>query len=131
MTAPDPQSVLYIEDDPDIREVAVLALELIGGLTVRAYGAGLEALSATDDFSPDVLLLDVMMPGMDGPSTLLELRRDSRFATAPVIFFTAKTAPAETRRLLDLGAIGVVAKPFDPTVLADDIRRIWRSPYAE
>jgi CheY-like chemotaxis protein len=126
MSAHDLRSVLYIEDDPDIREVAAMALELIGDLAVRAYASGLEARSANDAFSPDLLLLDVMMPGLDGPSTLAQMRLDPRFAATPAIFFTAKANPAEIKRLIDLGAIGVVGKPFDPASLADDIRRVWR-----
>ncbi len=129
MSARDPRSVLYIEDDPDIREVAAMALELIGGLDVRAYATGLLARRADDAFSPDLLLLDVMMPGLDGPSTLAELRLDPRFARTPAIFFTAKANPAEIKRLVDLGAIGVVAKPFDPATLADDILRVWRGSH--
>lgn len=125
MTGQALRSVLYIEDDPDIREVATLALELIGGLAVRAYATGLQARGSDEAFSPDLLLLDVMMPGLDGPSTLAELRRDPRFATTPAIFFTAKASPAEIERLLDLGAIGVVRKPFEMASLADDIRRVW------
>jgi CheY-like chemotaxis protein len=125
MSAPELGSILYVEDDPDIREVAAMALELIGGLTVRACASLEEALAC--DVAPDLLLLDVMMPGMDGPSTLGHLRRDPRFAATPAVFITAKANPPEIRRLLDLGAIGVVGKPFDPSTLTDEIRRIWEA----
>jgi CheY-like chemotaxis protein len=127
MSAAELRVVLYVEDDPDIREVAAMSLELIGGLEVRACATGEEALAADDAFRPDVLLLDVMMPGMDGPTTLTRLRRDPRFAAAPAIFFTAKANPGEIQRLIDLGAVGVVGKPFDPGTLADEIRRIWEA----
>jgi CheY-like chemotaxis protein len=125
MSVGDLRTVLYVEDDPDMREVVILVLQMIGGIDVRAFATGAEALAAGDDLAPDLLLLDVMMPGMDGPSTLGQLRADPRFASTPAMFFTAKANPAEVRRLLDLGAVGVVGKPFDPATLADDIRKVW------
>jgi CheY-like chemotaxis protein len=119
------QTILYIEDDPDMRDVVVLVLEMIGGIAVRAFATGAEALGVADGLSPDLLLLDVMMPGADGPATLRQLRGDPRFAATPAIFFTAKANAAEIRRLMELGAIGVVAKPFDPATLANQIRDLW------
>jgi CheY-like chemotaxis protein len=125
MSEPTLQTILYIEDDPDMREVVILVLEMIGGIAVRAFSTGDEALGASEPLSPDLLLLDVMMPGVDGPATLGRLRQDPRFAATPAIFLTAKANPAEIRRLVDLGAIGVVGKPFDPATLADEIRELW------
>jgi CheY-like chemotaxis protein len=117
--------ILFVEDDPDIQVVATLALESLGGFSVLACGSGLEALSRFDEFAPDLVLLDVMMPGMDGPETLAELRR--RPSDVPVIFMTARVQTHEVLRYRELGAAEVIAKPFDPMTLADTVRTIWLS----
>ena len=117
--------VLHVEDEPDIQEVAKMALEAVGGLTVEQAGSGKEALAKAAAFAPDVILLDVMMPGMDGPSTLAELRRSPATASIPVIFMTAKVQNQEVERYKQLGALDVIAKPFDPMTLSDSIREIW------
>jgi len=117
--------VLHVEDEPDIQEVARMALEAVGGLTVEQAGSGKEALAKAAAFAPDVILLDVMMPGMDGPSTLAELRRSPATAGIPVIFMTAKVQNQEVERYKQLGALDVIAKPFDPMTLSDSIREIW------
>ncbi len=117
--------ILYVEDDPDIRQVATMTLELVGGFEVKAFASGVEA--AATSFAPDLLLLDVMMPDMDGPATLAHLRRLPAFADTPAIFITAKVQPAEVARLRELGAIGVVAKPFDPNTLSDELRAAWHA----
>jgi CheY-like chemotaxis protein len=117
--------ILYVEDEPDIRAVAKIALETVGGLTVRMCGSGEEALNCAMEFSPDLLLLDVMMPGMDGPTTLQELRRIPQLASTPAIFMTAKVQPQEIEQFKAMGALDVIAKPFDPMTLADDIKLIW------
>ena len=117
--------VLHVEDEPDIQEVAKMALEAVGGLTVEQAGSGREALAKAAAFAPDVILLDVMMPGMDGPSTLAELRRCPATASIPVIFMTAKVQNQEVERYKQLGALDVIAKPFDPMTLSDSIREIW------
>ena len=117
--------VLYVEDDPDIRTVAQMALELVGGLRLRMCASGQEALAAAADCTPDLLLLDVMMPGMDGPSTLAELRKLPNTAATPAIFMTAKVQSAEVAYYKSLGALGVIAKPFDPMALAQQVRTLW------
>jgi two-component system, OmpR family, response regulator len=120
--------ILYVEDDPDIRTVATIALELDGGFDVRACSSGLEAvetLAGRPPFAPDLILLDVMMPGMDGPATLRELRRQPGGDEAPVVFMTAKVQPEELVRYRELGAIDVIAKPFDPMALSASVRAIW------
>lgn len=120
------QNILYVEDDADIQTVAQMALEIVGGLTLKTCSSGAEALAAAvSGFVPDLLLLDVMMPGMDGPTTLAGLRRIDQTATTPVIFMTAKVQGSEIDFYTSLGAIGVVAKPFDPMQLADQIRKLW------
>ena len=119
------ERIMYVEDEPDIQAVAKVALELLGGFTVRICGNGQEALAAVRDFAPDLVLLDVMMPGMDGPSTLARLRADPATAAIPVIFLTAKVQPAEVVHYQSLGALDVIAKPFDPMTLAAQVQQIW------
>jgi two-component system, OmpR family, response regulator len=117
--------ILYVEDEPDIQAVASIALEAVGGFTLKACSSGAEALAAAKDFAPDLLLLDVMMPDMDGPTTLGELRKRPETANTPAIFMTAKVQPQEIEYFKSLGAIEVVPKPFDPMTLADQIKAIW------
>ncbi|MDP6526672.1 MAG: response regulator [Kiritimatiellia bacterium] len=117
--------ILHVEDEPDIQEVAKLALESVGGFTVEACSSGQEALDKVADFAPDIILLDVMMPDMDGPATLQELRKIQELADTPIIFMTAKAQTHEIEKFKELGAIDVITKPFDPMTLADQIRDIW------
>lgn len=117
--------ILYVEDEPDIRAVAQMALEAVGGFAVIACASGQEALSAAPDAQADLLLLDVMMPGMDGPTTLNALREMPATAHTPVIFMTAKVQAAEVALYKGLGALEVIAKPFDPMALSAQIERIW------
>lgn len=118
--------VLYVEDDRDIQMLARLALETVGGFTVEVCDSGEEALRRGPAFAPDLVVLDVMMPGMDGPTTLGHLRALPALATVPVVFMTAKAQPQEVAQLRQLGAAGVITKPFDPMVLAERLREIWR-----
>lgn len=117
--------ILYVEDEADIRAVAQMALEAVGGFSVIACASGSEALTAAPTASADLLLLDVMMPGMDGPSTLRALRELPATANTPVIFMTAKVQATEVALYKGLGALEVIPKPFDPMELASQIRRIW------
>ena len=121
----DLRTVLYVEDDLDIQEVASMALEVVGGLEVTVAGSGRAAVEAARRSIPDLVLLDVMMPGMDGPTTLSALRDLPGMQQVPVIFVTAKVQANEVERYLALGAIGVIAKPFDPMTLADEARALW------
>jgi two-component system, OmpR family, response regulator len=130
MTAPTLQRILFVEDDPDIQVVAKLALEAVGGLSVLACGSGAEALSRLSDFGPDLVLLDVMMPGMDGPTMLETLRRLPDATAIPVVFITARVQSHEIAHYRELGAADVIAKPFDPMTLADTVQSIWRSLHA-
>ena len=116
--------ILVIDDENDIREVAALALETAGDFEVLTADGGRAGLMAAHEKRPDLILLDVMMPELDGPSTFLELRRSDDTRSIPVIFLTAKVQAADRRRLSDLGALGILAKPFDPMHLADDIAAI-------
>ncbi len=119
------RKILYVEDEADIQKIAKLALETVGGYEVLICGSGAEALEKAPGFGPDILLLDVMMPGMDGPDTLAALWKIDALKKAPAIFLTAKAMPAEVERYKDMGALGVIAKPFDPMALADLVKGIW------
>jgi two-component system OmpR family response regulator len=120
------QRILYVEDEPDIQAVARLALEMVGGFTVKICSSGEEALREAAGFAPDMILLDVMMPGMDGPKTLRALREQPALARVPVVFMTAKVQPAELAFFKSLGAREVIAKPFDAMALADQLRVVWK-----
>ena len=117
--------ILMVEDEPDIQAVARIALEAVGGLQVEMCSSGREALDRMCAVAPDLVLMDVMMPGMDGPSTLQALRANPATAGFPIIFMTAKVQSHEVSRYLGLGALGVIAKPFDPMSLAATVRSIW------
>ncbi|ARU30132.1 response regulator [Cellvibrio sp. PSBB006] len=119
------QRILYVEDDPDIQAIAVMVLETIQGFTLEVCSSGNESVQKAEAFNPDLILLDVMMPNMDGPETLERLREFPTLAVTPVVFMTAKVQPQEVQAYLDLGAVGVIAKPFDPMILADQLREIW------
>jgi len=119
------QRVLYVEDEPDIQAVAKLALELVGGFTVKVCASGEEALREAEAFAPQMILLDVMMPGMDGPATLSKLRELVDIEQVPVAFMTAKVQPQEIEQYRQLGAREVIVKPFDPMTLAAQVRSIW------
>ncbi len=116
--------VLLVDDEPDIRRIGELSLRRVGGWDVAMAANGADAVALVATFRPDVILLDVMMPSMDGPQTLAALRRVPEGADVPIIFVTAKVQRDEVARLLGLGAIGVVSKPFDPMTLPEEIRRI-------
>lgn len=118
------QKILYVEDDPDIQAVATMVLEL-DGFEVVACSSGREALAAIQRSRPDFILLDVMMPDLDGPQTLGEIRQRNLLGKVPFAFMTAKVQSAEVSALYQLGACGVIAKPFDPMTLADQIRQLW------
>jgi len=124
-TGKDLRRILYVEDEEDIRMVGEMSLVDVGGFEVRTCASGPEAMAAAAAFAPDLILLDVMMPGMDGPSVLRALRALPALATVPVIFMTAKIMAAEIAELKAAGAIDVVPKPFDPMTLPDEIRAIW------
>jgi two-component system, OmpR family, response regulator len=116
--------VLIVDDDPDIRQIARLSLEQIGGLRVHLAASAGEALRLLLEIRPDVILLDVLMPDLDGPAALAALRAIPGVAKIPVLFVTARAQPDEIARLRALGVAGVVTKPFDPLTLPDEIRRL-------
>jgi len=125
MEKPELERILCVEDEPDIQAIARLALEHVGGFTVEVCGSGQDALKLAATFAPDLILLDVMMPDMDGPSTLQALRQHTETAATPVIFMTAKVQPHEVAQYKEMGALDVIAKPFDPMALPDQLRKAW------
>lgn len=118
--------VLYVEDEKDIQEVAKLALEMVGGYQVKVCSSGEQALAEAEAFAPQMILLDVMMPSMDGPTTLKALQQIASLAEVPKAFMTAKVMPSEVEQLLALGAVGVIAKPFDPMTLSEEVKAMWQ-----
>jgi CheY-like chemotaxis protein len=117
-----PIRILHVDDEPDIREVVDMSLSLSPDFEVRACGSGAEAVAAAAAWSPEIILLDVMMPGMDGPTTLQHLRENSQTSDIPVIFMTARAQAREVEQFIALGAQGVISKPFDPMTLAPLVR---------
>jgi CheY-like chemotaxis protein len=116
--------VLVVDDAADIRRIARLGLSRVGAMDVLEAASGEDGVRVAIAERPDAILLDVMMPTMDGPATLAALRADERTAAIPVVFLTAHVMAAEVERLRGLGARGVLAKPFDPVTLAAELRRV-------
>jgi DNA-binding response OmpR family regulator len=120
----EPKRILYVEDEADIRAIAEIALEVVGGFTVTSCASGREAVAVAGHVQPDLLLLDMMMPGMDGLTTLQALRALPATAGTPAIFMTAKVQAAEIVNYRAAGALDVICKPFDPMTLAAQVRAI-------
>lgn len=116
--------ILYVDDEDDIREIAVFALELDSSLEVRSCSSGAQALLQAAEWKPHLILLDVMMPEMDGPTTMQRIREQPGCGHIPVAFITARAQSEETKRLLALGAAGVIPKPFDALQLAETARTL-------
>lgn len=129
MNVPPLQRILMVEDEPDIQAVARVALETVGGFTLEVCNSGEEALDRIPRSMPQLVLMDVMMPRMDGPTTLLALRRKPETAAIPVIFMTAKVQPSEIEQFKSIGGLGVIPKPFDPMMLAATVRGIWEKSH--
>lgn len=121
--------VVVVDDEEAIRDVVRTSLEMVAGWQVDVAVNGAEAVALCSADPPDAVLLDVMMPTMDGPTTFARLQEDPRTRSVPVIMLTAKVQPAERRRYEDLGVAGVLAKPFDPLALADHVAGLlgWRT----
>ena len=118
--------ISLVEDDADIRAIAEIALADIGGFELQLCASGEEAVDKVPSFAPDLVLLDVRMPGMSGPQTLGRLKQRPEFADIPAMFMTADTRGDQSRQLLDQGAMAVISKPFDPMQLADQVSALWR-----
>lgn len=117
--------VLLVEDEPDISFIATRALEAFGGYTVQPCNDSRDAINQANGFKPDIILLDVMMPGKDGPTTLSELNEISSLNKIPVVFMTARVQKEELEEYSKMGAVGVIPKPFDPLSLAAELQKIW------
>jgi two-component system, OmpR family, response regulator len=117
--------IYYVEDDEDIQRIARLSLERIGKMTVEIIGDPTAAIAAMIKFGPDLVLLDWMMPGMDGPSLFRAMKERPETKSLPVVFITAKASQAELDELTALGAVGAISKPFSPTDLPAQLRAIW------
>jgi CheY-like chemotaxis protein len=117
----DVRSILIIDDEDDIREVAALSLEAVAGWTVYTASSGKEGILAAAELKPDAILMDVMMPGMDGPTTFKVIQQTPAIAQIPVVLLTAKVQGVDQRRFADLGVAGVLFKPFDPLLLSTQI----------
>jgi CheY-like chemotaxis protein len=121
-----PGRILLVDDEADIRDIATLSLESVGGWEVRAVASGHAAVDAVKEERFDAILLDVMMPELDGPSTFAAMRELADIEGVPVIFLTAKVQPADTRMLRGTGAAGIIAKPFDPMQLPEQVADVLR-----
>jgi two-component system OmpR family response regulator len=117
--------ILYAEDEPDIQQLVSLVLEVAGGFKLKICNSGLEALNEVEGFEPQLLILDVMMPDLDGPGALKKIREIEAYKDIPAIFMTAKVQVDEVQAYLELGAIDVIVKPFDPMELAERIQEVW------
>jgi CheY-like chemotaxis protein len=116
--------ILIIDDEEDIREVCALSLETVAGWDVIMAGSGAQGLARAIEYQPEAILLDVMMPGMDGPTTFRELRKNPATAHIPVLLLTAKVQSSDQRRFADLGVEAVLLKPFDPLTLSTQIATV-------
>lgn len=120
--------ILYVDDDPDIEKLVCLYLEQVGRFSVRSCNSGMDALKEVLDFKPDLIILDVIMPDMDGPEILLGLRKIPEAAQVPVIFMTSMINFKESKEMKSyekIGAIGVIIKPFNAMNLVDQVKELW------
>jgi CheY-like chemotaxis protein len=116
--------ILIIDDEEDIRDVAALSLETVAGWDVMVASSGAQGIARAIEHQPDAILLDVMMPGMDGPTTFRELRNNPVTAKIPVLLLTAKVQATDQRRFADLGVEAILFKPFDPMTLSTQIAAV-------
>tara|TARA_B100000767_G_scaffold190820_1_gene178111 strand:- start:163 stop:573 length:411 start_codon:yes stop_codon:yes gene_type:complete len=117
--------ILYAEDEPDIQQLVSQTLEVLGGFTLKICNTGLEALNEIEAFNPQLLIFDVMMPDLDGPGALKEIRKIEAYKEIPVIFMTAKVQISEVQGYFGMGVVDVIAKPFNPITLAEQIQVTW------
>jgi two-component system, OmpR family, response regulator len=116
--------ILIIDDEEDIRSIASMSLGILGGIDVVEADGGEDGISKAASEQPDGILLDMMMPGLDGPATLARLRENAATRAIPVIFLTARAMTSEMEKLKQMGATGVLTKPFDPTTLSAQVKSI-------
>ena len=118
--------VCYVEDDEDIQRIVRMSLERVGKMTVEVVSDPLQAIERMVAFKPELVMLDWMMPGMDGPTLFRKMREVPETKALPVVFITAKASPRELEELRGLGAVGTISKPFSPKDLPDQLRAIWK-----
>jgi len=121
------KKILYAEDEPDVQTVVELTIEAMSDYRLKVCENGKRLLECVEEYSPDLILLDVMMPEMDGPTTFKNLKLNENTKNIPVIFMTAKAQIHEVEIFKETGALGVITKPFDPMELCDEIQRIWNA----
>ena len=127
MPARELNRICYVEDDPDIQRIVRMSLERIGKMTVEVVGDSTRAVEAITAFKPDLVMLDWMMPIMDGPAVLRKMREHAELKDLPVVFITAKASQRELDELRAMGAVGAISKPFSPKDLPGQLRAIWQS----
>lgn len=127
MTTRTLKRILYVDDDPDIREIVRMSLATLGSFEVETCESCEDAVGKVEAFEPDLLLLDLMMPGIDGFGTLEALRKKVSAERAPAVFVTAKVEAGDMAGYQDKGAIDVIVKPFDPVLLPGRVEEIWSS----
>lgn len=130
MSKRKPQKILYVEDDKDIQVIGKMTLETFGNFEVILCDSGKEALEKIKNVKPDLVLMDIMMPEMDGISTMQEFKKDLEISDIPVIFMTAKAQVHEVEKYNKMGVAGVIIKPFEPVSLCSQINQIWENFYA-
>ena len=118
--------ILYVDDEPDMRMLVQLTLENMGSMKVTACESGFEAVEIAQNNAPQLILLDVLMPDMDGPAVLKEIMSNPKTANIPVIFLTGRSAADSVASYKEMGAKGVLAKPFDLVALPDQVRTLWK-----
>lgn len=116
--------VMHVDDDPNLREITRMSLELVGDFELVQFDSGLKAVAEAEKHDPDLILLDIMMPELDGLETFKLLRKVEGYADKPIVFMTAKASQADNEQLMELGAVEVIFKPFDPMELPDKLRAI-------
>lgn len=119
--------ILHVDDEPDIREIVRLSLELVGGYSLDQCASGVEALEKVEALAPELIILDVMMPGLDGEQTFKKMREIEALSATPIVFMTARASQSDYQKLRALGAADVLIKPFDPIALPEKVRDIWNS----
>ena len=118
--------ICYVEDDEDIQRIVRMSLERVGKMTVEVVTDPLKAIGVMTAFKPDLVMLDWMMPGMDGPTLFRKMKEDPQMSSMPVVFITAKAQSRDMAELMALGAVGTISKPFSPKDLPDQLRAIWK-----
>jgi len=131
MSTPPLNKILIVDDEPDIRNVVQITLDISGDLDSDLCDSGAATIEYLTSHLPDLILLDVMMPGMDGPETLKQLKSNPKTANIPVIFMTAKVQPAEVEAYYGMGVVGVISKPFNPRGLVASVLEFWEKAHDE